>query len=46
LAVATMCARGSSGILLAMSTTKRWLVAIGSLVGALAFAAGESCDRA
>jgi hypothetical protein len=41
-----MCARGSSGILLAMSTTKRWLVAIGSLVGALAFAAGESCDRA
>jgi hypothetical protein len=35
-----MCARGSSGILLAMSTTKRWLVAIGSLVGALAFAAG------
>ena len=28
-----------------MSTTKRWLVAIGSLVGALAFAAGAAGEH-
>ena len=40
-----MCARGGGAILPAMSTTKRWLAAIGSLLGALAFAAGAAGEH-
>ena len=38
-----MCA--AAGDPARMSTTKRWLVAIGSLVGALAFAAGAAGEH-